>query len=299
MAKNKPKLTLIDREGTSPYARGLSVSDGFDFTAVAELGATERKRVSKLLAEICPRAGVIAVARTARTWDVRPVVVLSDEDGPSIIRSAGPDISLHPDIVARVRESFERMTRYPDVSSGMRAWGEFEGQLWFRRGLVSSTLAHMFSGEIALDLDRGLALGQMLADEIANWHSHGLIHGHITSANIFISASGEIVLLDAAVGAALAQTSQEASSQVSQSLAPEVSRDGEITYSADVYGYGQVLRRLLLALRKKYQFANDKTQVYERLDPYQQFTNRLVEKDPEHRPTLADVLSFLDRKSVV
>ena len=73
-----------------------------------------------MLAEICPGAGIIAVARSARSWDLRPVVALSGEEGPSIIRLSGPQVSFSQPLHRRVRESLERLNRFTTLRTDLR-----------------------------------------------------------------------------------------------------------------------------------------------------------------------------------
>ena len=80
VAKQSPNLKLVSKDETAALEKGLGISSGLDFVAIAELGGAEAKRVERLISEVCPRAGVIAVARATLPWDVRPVVVLAGED---------------------------------------------------------------------------------------------------------------------------------------------------------------------------------------------------------------------------
>jgi hypothetical protein len=292
VAKQFPKLTLISADDQSSLKKGLGISEGLDFVSAQSLSSVEAKRIERLIDHVCPRAGLLAVARTTSPWDLRPVVALPNEEGPSLIRFAGPDVSVSGSANSRLRELLERVSRFKDSSAGLKDWGVFEDQIWYRRYLVSSTLAHQLGGELSLEAEEILTLAGNLADETSDWHSYGIIHGHIVSSNIMTLSEGGVWLLDPGIGAALVQAGKEGNSRLGQTVAPELLAGLPLDYSADVYGLGQILRRIVVALRKKHQFTEDKKEIERLIEPYVRLATTMVDTNAERRPKLAEVRAY-------
>ena len=292
MGKQPPNLKLVS--STSGNIAGSSTSvqgaNGFDLITQDELSSSEQQFVDRLLAEICPGAGVIAVARSSRIWDLRPVVARSGEEGPSIIRLSGPQISFSQPLHRRVRESLERLNRFTTLRTELRDWGEFEDQIWFRRTLVPTTLAHEIAGGFRWTPEEVYELIRGLFEIVASFHSHGLVHGHIATTNIIFSDSTGLALLDPAIGAALVQSEQDMDSAQAQSVAPEIRGRLQLQASADCFGLGQVSKRLLLKLRRKSQFLPDHEEVDQMVEELLKIVSPMVNADPGARPSLPELL---------
>ncbi len=296
VAKKSPKLRLVGGDAAEAAQEGFAASEGFEFVTMDELSNAERKRTERLLGEVCPRAGVLAVVRTADPWDLRPVVALSDDNGPSILRLVAPEISHSADTSNRLRGMFDRLSRFEDLSSQLRDWGVFEGQIWYRRSMLPRTFAHLLSDRLEFDFEQTFSVMSALADEISHWHGLGIVHGHITSSNLHFASDGQVSLLDPGVRAALALVSKEAGERLQQTIAPEILEGNVPEYRADVYGFGQVVRRLFLLLRKNHQFAKDRADLEAALAPFSSFVNAMVDANAGKRPSISEVRSFLRRR---
>ncbi|MCB0322171.1 MAG: hypothetical protein KDD69_01325 [Bdellovibrionales bacterium] len=292
MAGKKPNLTLVS-DSSERASGGLAISAGFDFVSIGELSPKERDRLERLIEAACPKSGVLAVARPGKTWDLRPVVVRAGEPGPTIIRCAGPDVSLQPVLHERLRETFERLTHFRDLRSGVCDFGTLENQLWYRRVLVPSTLAHILSARSDLQIPSVVRLLAVLAQELQEWQSHGVWHGHLTTSNIALNADGSVLFLDAGIGAALAEASRECPPELVQTLAPEMLGNLALNARTDIYGLGQVFRRIFLVLRKKHQFTNDRHLVADLTDRHQALLDAMIAEVPTERPDIGEVVEAL------
>lgn len=296
MSKKSAKLSLVGKEDSARLSSDLidqiRIVDGLDFSSLDELSGSEAKRVERMIEALCPKAGIIAVARTKRTWDVRPVLIISEENGPSIVRSAGPEVSSVVGLSSKLCETFERLSRFADISSHMLAWGIWEDQVWCRRSLVSKTFSQVLSGETELThLDFIKIIGHIV-DELYNWHSRGIVHGHVVSSNIVVEEGGSVTFLDAGMGVALAKASKEFSSYAVQSYAPEIISGDGYGYPADIYGIGHIIRRVGLVIRKKYQFSEQRLEIESIIEPYLRLTSRMLESAPAKRPQIGELASL-------
>jgi serine/threonine protein kinase len=300
VGKNPPNLKLIKKPAQDldtskeELAKSRAQGSAFDFVALDELSAADRESVDRLVSAVAQNSGTIAAARALRPWDLRPVIISAGENGPSIIRLAGPEVALQNKISERLEKLFEVLTNEPTLNSGICDWGRTQGQLYFRRSFAPETLAHILVGETSLDVHSAYELIRSLAQTIAHWHARGLIHGHICSSNIEFSVNGGVTLLDAGIGAALAQVTQEVDAQHARSLAPELSARKDPGYATDVYGLGVVIRRVCLAVKKKYQFSDENSLVRKRLSPFQELASSMLLNDPRRRSSLNDLLALLD-----
>lgn len=289
MVKQFPKLTLIRSEPPQSDGDPRRKSAAFELVAPGDLGQAEQAAVQTILNEACPRGTLLAVGKTPRPWDLRPVVAVSGENEPSVIRTFPRDFRGATHLQARVRETFDRLTQLRELSSQTIAWGSFSEGLWYRRPLVETTLAHLLAGNELFTEEQTLSIVFNLAEEVLNWHDRGVVHGHIASSNVFVARNGKVALLDPAVGLALNQGLKNGSDYDPQSFAPEVLRGQTVAYSSDIYGVGLVYRRLFLALSRRYQFEKNREQLEQTLQPYMALANAMLDKDPLTRPALAQI----------
>ena len=169
-----------------------------------------------------------------------------------------------------------------------------KGSYGFEGGFPPRTLLHLLSGsQPQFSIDNLPKLITSLGDEIHNWHVNGIVHGHITTSNISVNEEVSAFLLDAAVGASLAQVCQERSLQVVHSIAPEIVEKSQVGYAADVYGFGQVIKRALFAIKKKHQFSSEREEILSRLNDYEALAEGMTMKEPGRRPKLAEVRQYL------
>ncbi|MFN8391060.1 MAG: hypothetical protein U0136_12290 [Bdellovibrionota bacterium] len=287
--KQLPKLTLVTKDDQQP--EGGKPTVGFELVSPDDLSPADKIKVQERVAELLPKASLIAVARTPRAWDLRPVVTRAGENDPSIIRFVGPEIQRATHLNARVKETLQRLKGLKDLSSSMYSWGVFHGELWYRRPLVERTLAHVLSGENPLSTEQMLSIARGLVEEVNKWHERGVVHAHITSSNISFQPNGRVALLDAAIGLASIQARHGATEYNLRSFAPEVLDAEAVTFSADLYGLGLVYRRLFVSLSSRHQFDPKRDRIESALKPLHEMSNALLDDDPNRRPTLAQVRS--------
>jgi len=289
----KPKLALVANDSQAPGS-ALNARDGLNLTSIDELSSTERKRVERIVDSSCPKAGVLAVSKNRATWDLRPAVALGEEDGPSLIRSFGPDITFAPEVLARTEASLKRLSKFSDLGSGLRDWGMTKNHLWYRRALVPQTLTKEFGGNFQLNEEQVFSLIHELCEQLSDWHSHGVVHGHIISSNIARLNNGELALLDAGVASALVQSAKDVPANILKTIAPEILGSTELEASADVFGLGHIVKRLLLGLRKKSQFDENRDDIRERVAGFDEILSQMILESNEDRPRLSDFVAVLD-----
>ncbi len=288
--KQLPKLTLVTKsDAPSSEVESTRRAESFELVSLGDLSPGDQSTVQKIVNDCCPRATILAVARTPRAWDLRPVVAKGGEDGPSVIRCLAKDLKGSAHLNARVRETFDRLNMYPDLSSMTLDWGFLNGNLWYRRPLVEQTLAHLLAAKQSLSEEQTLRVAFDIVDAVSTWHNRGVVHGHLVSSNVFIGADRKISLLDPAVGLALNQALRSAADYDTNSFAPEVVDGQTVAYSSDVYGLGLVFRRLFLALSTRYQFEKNREQLEASLRPYIDLSAAMLERDPLRRPSLEQV----------
>ncbi|MEW5796435.1 MAG: serine/threonine-protein kinase [Candidatus Zixiibacteriota bacterium] len=93
-----------------------------------------------------------------------------------------------------------------------------------------------------VEYDRWLNLALELACTLKSIHDTGLVHGNVTSSNVFVDSQGRTRLVDSGLGA-IATGLPNAEQSVF--LAPELSRGAQATPSGDLYALGVVLYHLL------------------------------------------------------
>lgn len=252
MAKNQSHLTLVRKGGQDSLSASEGASNAFELVALGELSVAEQKRIERTVAQICPGAPIIGVQVTPRAWDVRPVVMVAREGVPSLIRFLGPEVTLSSSIATRVQETFERIAAFDNLAraSLVQDWGLFDGQLWYRRPVVETTLAQTLEHSQLTNLAEALSLARNLIQGIEEFHARGVVHGHLQPSNIFISSYGEVSLLDPGIGIAVAQASLALGLETfprgysRRSFAPEVLENESVLFSSDVFGLGQILRHI-------------------------------------------------------
>lgn len=293
MVKQLPKLTLVSRDDLADAGDSVTPASGlkhkahrFELLGVEQFEPPERDRLYHLAGQLVPQSALVAAARGPFHWDLRAVVKRSGESEPSVIRFVGPAVSRSAALAARLRETLERVMTTPELTPSMQDWGVWDGQIWFRRPLFDQTLAHLLAEKQPLDDRRIFSILRGLVEELYRWHERGLIHGHLSSSNVYVDPLGRVALLDAGVGASLYQAG-ESFNQQHGSYAPELTHGQPLVSAADVYGLGVILRRMLVILARSYQFERNREQLESALSPLNELAAKLLDAQPGQRPTIA------------
>ncbi len=298
--KQLPKLKLVSRDGGEASAetgahKGRGRLGGtFELIGLDAVSPEDRARLQMGVQEILPKAAILGVARTARPWDLRPVVAYAGDESPSIIRFIGPDVFSQTHLAARVRDAFERFKSQSELSSSVLGCGLLRGEFWYRRTLVESTLGHQLSASQGLTEQQVFNIASALVEEVSRWHQRGFIHAHITSSNVCVNADGGVSLLDSTIGFATIQATKGRTDYNLQSFAPELLAGDSPAFSADIYGLGLIYRRLFLGLAKRAPYENDKAKLDRVVRPFLELSEALLQQDPNQRPGLPQIRRFIE-----
>lgn len=306
LGKRSPNLRLVTPEGQDGVGGGDGGQpfDSLQIVALSQLSESDQGRVRRIITQVSPGAAILGVALSQRSWDLRPVILVSGEGAPSIIRFLGPEVTLSLGISARMQDLLERLTRHHELSCGIYDWGVLEGQLWFRRERVEQTLADRLLGNEQYGPSEILSHLKSIVAELERWHALGMVHGHLTPSNISISPRGQVLLLDAGVGLAVVQASQWLrveefpAGYQRESFGAEALASESAVFSSDIYGLGQLAKTLFISLGDQYKrVAADQgasassSSVLGVLMP---LVERMISVNPKQRPSLVEVREALE-----
>jgi len=290
----KRKVPKGKRRRRGPKKRPRTIdtrlSNGFELFSVDSLDPQQRGRVESFVKSIAPKAGLVAVGKGYFDWDLRPVIALAQEEGPSVIRLLGPEVSKNKEALATVRHTFESLQKHGSLNADFRQWGEYQGQLWFRRELSKDTLFSRLSGEVDLTINEAETIIRSLVEEIALWHKKGVIHGHISHSNIVVTPAHGVVMLDAAAGAALLCSIKNPEILEYKFAAPEVIERGALSDRADLYGLGLVIQKLVNELKKKYKQDPANQESLVAFGAFNSLAGKLTVKDPFKRISIQNLV---------
>ncbi len=260
--KNFSHLSLVKKPSLDDSSRGAS----FELVALNELGTQEQRRVEKAILQVSPNAAIIGVQVTARSWDLRPVIVAQKESAPTVVRFLGPEVTLSPALSHRVEAVLRQIATSTELHAycELLEWGLFEGQLWYRRPVVERTLAEKLLQRPYEDLSLALDLAKQIITAIEVLDRAGLVHGHITPENIAIRDDGTVSLLDVGISSAVAQAcSQLGLESFPQGLdpagfAPEFLSSDKPAITLDLYGLGMTLKEVFRPFYSRKQQGNER-----------------------------------------
>jgi serine/threonine protein kinase/formylglycine-generating enzyme required for sulfatase activity len=153
-----------------------------------------------------------------------------------------------PDLKVRARFQMEARAiarlQHPNVVTVFRV-GEVEGHPY----LVSEYLEGQSLGELALPVPwrRALVLGLGLSRGLAAAHRQGVLHRDLKPSNVFLTAGGEVKLLDFGLAEFVEAGSAVRLRTIAGSpryMAPELFRGASATPQSDLYALGLVLYEL-------------------------------------------------------
>ena len=252
--KGSSNLRLVTTGGH--VSAGMGGVGALMMQRVEELRSAEKRRVEKVVETLCPNARIIGVSRGERSWDLRPVIRVQKEEHPSIIRFLGPEVALSVRHSIQAESLLKRLTSLKSLKSGMLVWGEFEGQYWYRREVISETLADIMASVHSIVAEKCFEVTKKLLNEVEVWHRSGVVHGHLCPANISLSEDRKISLLDPQTGVLVVQASallgldQPGAVAFKESFAPEVISGKGLAQVTDVFNLGRTLTQLFSMIEK-------------------------------------------------
>ena len=158
-----------------------------------------------------------------------------------------------------------------------------------------------------LSLNMCQNLIKQIANGIGHIHDHGIIHRDIKARNILLTSDQKngipvITDFDASIEA-------QASSEIIGSqkyMAPEISNGNEYNNKVDVYSFGVLVYYMIFypkipswnGLELKFPDLGDMEEKY---DSVKDFLNKVLDKNPNHRPLIKEVLQheFISKSKII
>lgn len=307
VGKQNSYLTLVsDNSAAHNLDEVLSEKrERFVVAALGQLAEKQQRSIEELVQAINPSAAILGVQQSANSSDLRPIVVIARENGPSIVRQVGGEGVGSATVY--VTEVLERISASDELKHLVQLidWGFVGDSLFYRRAVVDSTLASMLDSGAPLSFSDSVSIARRLIEAASVLHEAGIIHGHITPSNIAISKQDEVFLLDPGVGVGLFRSTLELGARAGRdgfdttSFAPEIRDSGAVVRSSDVYAIGLVLRELFESLgsdKRNLGGAKKRPQSFVTLGD---LIEAMTDENPARRPSLAEANTFLGQTSKV
>ena len=236
MSVKKHNLEVI--EGSARYNRALQTTDSnATFMPIETLSLKDKEAAHTYLQRAEIEGTVIGAIKGATSWDIRPVFSALDERQRSelhVLRMSNPDLILEASKRDTLLKTYQTIASRSDLPTGYKKHGAIHGQLWSTRTFTTKTLADS-AIQLQGHLSHAAQFAQALILLIHEFHTAGIIHGHITPANLIV-INGKLHLVDAGFGSSCANTAN--------SFAPEVARGDTPSHLSDVWGLGFTLKSL-------------------------------------------------------
>lgn len=176
---------------------------------------------------------------------------------------------------------------------------------WLPGGSLESRLNRAFSREDVLAVLRSMTAA------VGFLHSQGLTHGDVRPRQLLFDAGGHLKLTDAGIAGAFADSGlalADVQPDAAWYLAPERTQGASLAPPADIYAIGVVLYRMLagrvpfdgpsplaIAMRHRSDTPLPPSQFNPRCPTdLEQLVLRLLEKDPDKRPTAAQLETAIE-----
>jgi serine/threonine protein kinase len=172
--------------------------------------------------------------------------------------------------------------------------------------LPSRNLADILAERDALPPEQVADIGRQLASALAAAHAEGIVHRDVTPGNVLITPTGTVKIADFGISRSAGDPSVTGGGFIAGTpayLAPEVAGGAEAGFASDVFSLGATLYR---ALEGKPPFGLDDNPITLLLrvareeveppahdGPLADVLTRVLQRDPEERPTMAEVCELL------
>jgi len=201
---------------------------------------------------------------------------------------------------------------HPNLATPLE-WGVESGTIYFTTTLLAGGSLSNRLARGALAPEEAMQLLRSLASALALVHSRGLVHGDVRPRQVLFDASGFPVLTDGGHALALAQAGlalADLQPDVALFLAPERTSGASPTPSADIYSLGATFYAALtgrapfeggsplaLAARHRHEAPAPPSSLRSSLPrDLDTLALRLLAKNPDERPTAADLERLLSPK---
>ena len=305
MAKQNSYLTLVSDNSAAKHESSelLKRRARFVVAALGQLESKQQNSVSELVHTIHPSAALLGVQLGTQLNDLRPIIVIARELGPTLVRQVGGDGA--GSATVHVREILERISASEDLKRLVQLvdWGFIGDSLFYRRNVVDSTLAATLETREELSFSDSLTVARRIIEAATALHEAGIIHGHITTNNIALSRHNEVFLLDPGVGVGLFRSALEHNAESGRpdvdvmSFAPEIRQSGTVVRSSDVYAIGVVLKELFESLHGAEQNIRSIHKRPQSFVTLSDLVEAMTDENPARRPSLEEVNTFLGQAS--
>lgn len=179
---------------------------------------------------------------------------------------------------------------------------------WIVMELVNGRSLRALLKDGPLDVATGLRLAGEIAEGVAEAHRHEIVHRDLKIENIMVTVAGQARILDFGLAKELHPASEESTVSAQgvilgtvRSLSPEQAAGFDVYHRSDLFSLG-VLFYEMFTVRSPFQ-ASSPGEIRARICSYRQapvcklrpevpnslsvLVDRLLEKDPNHRPTSA------------
>lgn len=173
--------------------------------------------------------------------------------------------------------------------------------------LPSRSLADILLERERLPAEEVARIGEQVASALAAAHAEGIVHRDVTPGNVLITPDGVAKLADFGISRATGEGTVTGGGFIAGTpayLAPEVAGGAEAGFPADVFSFGGTLYRALegappfgtdentiVLLRR---IADDEVTPPRHSGPLTEVLGRLLQRDPEQRPAMAEVQELLE-----
>ncbi|MDT7797712.1 MAG: hypothetical protein QOI78_1145 [Actinomycetota bacterium] len=173
--------------------------------------------------------------------------------------------------------------------------------------LPSQSLADVLLERETLPADQVARIGEQVASALAAAHAEGIVHRDVTPGNVLTTPDGVTKIADFGISRATGEGAVTGGGFIAGTpayLAPEVAGGAEAGFPADVFSLGATLYRALegtppfgtedntiVLLRR---IAQDQVIPPKHTGPLAEVLGRLLQRDPEQRPAMAEVQELFD-----
>ncbi|MEU4804631.1 protein kinase [Actinosynnema sp. NPDC023587] len=184
---------------------------------------------------------------------------------------------------------------------------EDDGRPWLvMEYLPSRSLATVLADRGTLPFDEVRRIGQQLAAGLSSAHDAGVIHRDVKPGNVLVTEFGTVKVTDFGTSRVAGEGTLTASGMLVGTpayLAPEVALGAEPGFPSDVFGVGATLYAALEGtppfgldgnpILLLHRAAEGKYAPPENAGPLEPVLTRLLDPDPENRPTMAEAVRML------